>query len=219
MINFLKNAHIDAGRAQKKRPVEAAGSSGNESATKYHSDEQTRGEAARGSIHGNRARTDDRRILATRPNHISQKQGSSGTTIKVTANYFPLMSQLKWEIYHYHVDFSPEIEAASFRNALLVRQRPILGSFLYDRGSSIYTVRQLPNEETEIVTRDREEREILIKIKRVGVISPLEGRCIQVQNIIMRKALNALRLQLIGRDHFDAEARVSVPMFQLYAQN
>lgn len=123
-----------------------------------------------------------------------------------------MASQLRWEIYHYHVEFSPEIEAASFRNALLVRQRAILGSFLYDRGSSIYTVRQLDNEVTEIVTRDREEREILIKIKRVGVISPLEGRCIQVQNIIMRKALNALQLQLIGRDHFDAAARVSVPI-------
>lgn len=148
--------------------------------------------------------------METRPIHIQQKQGNSGQLLKIKANYFPLVSPIKWEIYHYHVDFSPEIETASFRNALLQRQRAILGSFLYDRGSAIYTVRQLQNEETEIVTRDREEREILIKIKRVGVISPLESRSIQVQNIIMKKALRALNLQLVGRDHFDAAARVSV---------
>lgn len=121
-----------------------------------------------------------------------------------------MMSPLRWEIYQYHVDFSPEIESAAFKNALLVRQRPTLGGFLYDRGSSIFTIRQLPNEVTEIVTRDREEREILIKIKRVGVISPLEIRSIQVQNIIMRKGLQGLQLQLIGRDHFDPVAKVSV---------
>lgn len=122
-------------------------------------------------------------------------------------------AKIRWEIYHYHVDFTPEIEPASFRNALLARQRPTLGCFLYDRGSAIYTTHLLPNEETEIVTRDRDDREILMRIRRVGVISPLESRSIQVQNIIMRKALGALNLQLVGRDHFDASARVSVPIF------
>lgn len=120
---------------------------------------------------------------------------------------------MRWETYHYHVDFSPEIETASFRNALLARQRAIIGFFLYDRGSSIFTTRKLPNDDTEIVTRDREEREILIRIRLVGVISPLENRSIQVQNIIMKKALTALSLQLVGRDHFDAAASVSVQIF------
>lgn len=151
--------------------------------------------------------------METRPQHISQKQGTSGHILKVKANYFALNAKIKWEVYQYHVDFSPEIEMASFRNALLQRQRPTLGSFLYDRGSAIYTTHQLPNDEFEIVTRDRDEREILIKIKRVGVISPLEARSIQVQNVIMKKALHALQLQLVGRDYFDPAARVSVAIF------
>lgn len=204
--------HVEAGpsgKSQKKRPV-AAASSSSDSATKYHSDEQTRGEAARGSIHGNRARTDDRRILATRPNHITQKQGTSGQQFKVKANYFPLISAMKWEVYLHHVEFTPEIEFPSFRNALLVRQRPTLGNFLFDRGSAIYTFHQLPNDPIEITTRDRDEREILIKIRRVGVISPLENRMTHVQNVIMKRAMKALNLQLVGRDHFDSDARVSV---------
>lgn len=204
----ISEARPPGQRPQTKRPVDDAGSSG-DSASKYHSDEQTRGEAARGSIHGNRARTDDHRMLATRPNHIQQKQGSSGKVMKVHANYFALASRIKWEIYQYHVDFSPEIESPSFKNALLMRHREIIGSFLYDRGSEIYTINVLDNEVTEIVTRDREEREILIRIRRVGVISPLENRTIQVQNLILKRALKALDLQRVGRDYFDAAASVS----------
>lgn len=151
--------------------------------------------------------------METRPQHITQKQGTSGQHFKVKANYFPLISALKWEVYLHHVEFTPEIETPSFRNALLARQRPTLGNFLYDRGSAIYTTHQLPNDEIEIVTRDREEREILIKIRRVGVISPLENRAIHVQNVIMKRALKALDLKLVGRDHFDPDARVSVFRF------
>lgn len=150
--------------------------------------------------------------MATRPTHIAQKQGNSGQLLHIKANYFALNSKIKWQIYHYHVDFSPEIESASFRNALLVRQREILGSFLYDRGASIYMTRLLEREETEIVTRDRDDREILIRIRRVEIISPLENRSIQVQNIIVKKALKELNLDRIGRDYFDSGAKVSMPM-------
>lgn len=180
------------------------------SASKYHSDDQTRGEAARGAIHGKSEREVDRRILQTKPEHITGKQGTSGRVMRIKANYFPMLTQIKWEIHHYHVEFSPQIESAAFRNALLVQQRPTIGSFLYDRGASIYTIRSpsKPHEITEIVTRDREQREILIKIKHVGQISPLESRTVQVQNIIMKKALRALNLILVGRDYFDAAASV-----------
>lgn len=135
--------------------------------------------------------------------------GKSGRQMVVKANYFQLKSHIKWEIYQYHVEFVPEIENPSFRNALLMRQRATLGGFLYDRGSNIFTIKQLEREVTEISTRDRDDHEILIKIKRVGLISPLENRSIQVLNIIVKKALKELNLQRVGRDYFDPEAKVS----------
>lgn len=149
-------------------------------------------------------------MLQTKPETCLSKVGTTGTKFWVRANYFKLNSRLKWEIFHYHVEFVPEIESASFRNALLQRQREILGGFLYDRGSSIYTIQQLDNDVTDIQTRDRDEREILIKIKRVGLISPLESRSIQVLGVIMRKVQKLLDLKLIGRDHFDPCAKVSI---------
>lgn len=170
-------------------------------------DEKTRGEAARGSIHGNRAER-SHEIVKTKPSNIHTKKGETGRQFPVRANYFKLQSQFKWEIFHYHVDFVPEVENVAFRNLLLNQQRNTLGGFLYDRGSSIFTARQLDNDQIEIITRDRDEKEILIKITRVGLISPLENRSIQVQNIIVKKSLKELKLQRIGRDFFDPQAKV-----------
>lgn len=171
-------------------------------------DEKTRGEAARGSIQGDRP---DRNVelIKTRPDHISTKKGNTGRNFMVKANYFQLKSSIQWQIFHYHVEFIPEIENAAFRNRLLADQRARLGGFLYDRGASIYTAKQLENEKIEISTRDRDEREILIKITRVGIISPLENRSIQVLNIIVKKSLKELDLQRVGRDFFDPAARVN----------
>lgn len=168
--------------------------------------DQRHGKEARGAIRGKPEESTE--MLVMKPQHIQSKQGTSGIQMVVKANYFPLDSKISWQIFHYHVDFVPEIENVSFRNSLLVNQVKELGGFLYDRGSSIYTITQLPNERHEVSTRDRDGNDILIKIRRVGLISPLEHRSIQVINIIMKKAMKALNLQLVGRDHFDAVAKV-----------
>lgn len=147
-------------------------------------------------------------MIETKPNHIQTKQGTSGRQFTVKANYFNLNSKIKWEVYHYHIEFTPEVENPSFRSLLLAQQRPRIGSFLYDRGSSIFTVHLLESEKFEISTRDRDEQEILIKFTRVGLISPLEMRFIQLLNIIMKKAFKELNLQRISRDYFDPVAKV-----------
>lgn len=146
-------------------------------------------------------------LIATKPEG-SSKNGTSGRRFIAKANYFALNSKMKWEVYHYHVTFTPEIENPAFKNRLLADQRPRIGSFLFDRGSSIFTVRQLEKEKFEIGTRDRDEKEILIKIERVGLISPLEVRFLQLLNIIMKKAFKGLDLQRVSRDYFDSAAKV-----------
>lgn len=147
-------------------------------------------------------------MIATKPTNIQTKQGTSGEGFIVKANYFALNSNLKWEIFHYHVEFVPEVLNSKFRYRLLEQQKPRIGTFLYDRGSSIFTVHQLESEKIEIITRDQSENEILIKITRVSLISPYEIRFTQLLNIILKKAFNKLNLQRVARDYFDANAKV-----------
>lgn len=117
----------------------------------------------------------------TRPETLQSKRGTTGKLVAVTSNYFALNATTKWEIYQYHINFLPEVENPSFRNNLLVRHRTILGAFLYDRGSNIFTLQKLQNDLIEISTRDRDDKEILIKIKRVAL-----GKYFSLNNSIPR---------------------------------
>lgn len=46
-------------------------------------------------------------------------------------------------------------------------------------------------------------------------MAPGDYHYIQVFNIIIRKCFHALNLQLVGRDFFDAEAKVDIPEYKL----
>lgn len=155
-------------------------------------------------------------LVKTKPDNIESKQGKAGRQIVVKANYFALNSRALWQIFHYHVTFVPEIENPLFRNYLLVNQVKQFKGFVYDRGTSVYTTTQLQNDRLEISTRDRDGRDILIKIQRVGLISPLEHRYIQVLNVIMRSVFKGLDLKLVGRDYYDSVASVSIILKQKY---
>ncbi|XP_055323202.1 piwi-like protein Siwi [Sitodiplosis mosellana] len=192
------------GQSKKSGETDSSGSS-----TKPQSVEKTRVGAPRGAIRGDRSEQ-SLALVETKPGHVASKKGNSGRVFNVKANYFALNSKIKWQVFHYHVEFTPEVENPAFKNLLLAQQRPRIGNFLYDRGSSIFTVRQLESERFEISTRDRDQNEILIKFSRVGLISPLEMRFIQLLNIIMKKAFKELNLQRVSRDYFDADARIVI---------
>lgn len=143
--------------------------------------------------------------------HIeASKKGTSGRKLAVKANYFALQPMTKFQVFHYHVDFKPAQENSAFKRKLLMQQSAKLGGFLYDRGSSIFTAHQLPSNRMEITTRDRDEQDILITITHVGLISSLEGRYVQILNIIVKSLNRALKLQLVGRDYYDPNAKVSI---------
>lgn len=52
-----------------------------------------------------------------------------------------------------------------------------------------------------------------ITIRMVGEVATGDYHRLQVFNIILRKAMGTLKLQLIGRNFFDAVAKVKVKVF------
>src|SRR5277367_3844024 len=59
--------------------------------------------------------------------------GSFGRPVLLTSNYFPVESAPEWCIYHYHVEFKPDIEGLRMRKALIATQKPVLGSgYIFD---------------------------------------------------------------------------------------
>lgn len=68
---------------------------------------------------------------------------------------------------------------------------------------------QAENSQKELLTKNREGETIQIKIKHVGIVDVSDAQQIQVLNLILRRAMEGLQLQLVGRNFFDPVAKVS----------
>lgn len=131
--------------------------------------------------------------------------------ITCETNYFRLKKAPTWNIYLHRIDFEPEILLDKTRRDLMRSINEMFQSgYLFD-GTQLFLTRKLedpagPIERT--VTGD-DGSAVKIIIKFVGVVQMHEERAIQILNIILRKAMDGLRLQTIGRNKFDAAAKVS----------
>lgn len=184
----------------------------------FDSDIGGNGEKIRGRLRPTRERPEHLEIVKTKPETVNKKQGSSGRPVQLLTNHFRLFSNLKWEIYHYRVDFEPQVE---YGKALMYRMKQNqtipLGGYLFD-GSSLFVTRRLHTQNQPIVKtmQNTDGQPIQITIKWVGIVSNNESQFVQILNIIMKHAMAALRLERVGRDYFDPGARVSASLLSGY---
>lgn len=153
-------------------------------------------------------------IVQTRPENITCKQGKTGHPINLRCNYFKLLTTPTWRIYQYHVDFDPNIESRRVRCGLLSEFRDILGGYIFD-GAKAFTNTRLRDDCLEVQAVSRRQESIKITIKYVGVISMTEWQSLQVLNLILRRSVEGLKLQLVGRNFYDAVAKVNVRDFNI----
>lgn len=165
------------------------------------------------SVHADRGMTRGSRVLAdilrTRPQGLATKKGTKGNAVRLTANYFRLVKSTTWNLYQYRVDFAPSIELAGLRNRLIFEQKATLGGYLFD-GTVLFCAKRLPNDMIQIMSKDRDDNPIQITIKFVALVSMNTSASLQVLNLILRRAMGGLHLQLVGRNLFDALAKIDV---------
>lgn len=169
------------------------------------------GDASRGAVRGNRVIRD---IVVTRPTAVTNKRGSTGRRVNLAANYFRLVKAPKWNILQYRVDFSPDIELLHVRRALIREHREKIGGYIFD-GTVLFVTRKLPNDVMEFVSKNRNDEAILITVRFVGVITMYDGQAVQVLNLILRRAMEGLNLQLVGRNFFDAVAKIDLRDYRI----
>ncbi|KAK0175566.1 hypothetical protein PV327_009306 [Microctonus hyperodae] len=171
----------------------------------------------RGAMRGRRIINSD--SLLTRPQHMkNSKSGTFGRKVRMQANYFKILSAPDWCLFQYRVDFSEEEDRMPVRKALLRLHKDVLGTYLFD-GTVLYTCARLPNvtedQKLELASkRESDQKMIIISIRLVGDLVKGDPHYLQLYNIIMRRGLEHLNLQLVGRNYFDAKARVVIPEFQ-----
>lgn len=124
-------------------------------------------------------------------------------------NHFRLLKKPNWQLYQYRVDFAPNIELRGLRNRLIYEQKPTLGGYLFD-GTMLFLSIKLPNDVTQFMAKDREGNPIQTTVKFVNLVSMATAASVQILNLILRRSMEALKLQLVGRNFFDAVAKVDL---------
>lgn len=155
-----------------------------------------------------------RRIMhdmeVTRPEAVkTSKKGSTGPMLQLKTNYFRIQRKKEWGLYQYHVDFAPEIDVTGVRKSLLRAHRSQFNGFLFD-GSMLWTTTRLENDPSTITTQRNDGSPVIITIKFTKEVIMTESASLQILNVILREAMQGLKLQLVGRNFFDAIAKVNI---------
>lgn len=137
--------------------------------------------------------------------------GKSGAPINLTSNYFQLMQSANWCLYHYHVDFAPTEDNTRIKRKLFytATKDKVIG-YIFD-GSAMFTPRRFPEDVTEFfVNSESGDQTIRITVKLVSDVAPYDHTYLQIFNLIIRKCMSYLKLQLVQRNYYDAAAKVFI---------
>uniref|UniRef100_A0A336KW68 CSON000429 protein n=1 Tax=Culicoides sonorensis TaxID=179676 RepID=A0A336KW68_CULSO len=157
----------------------------------------------------------------TRPEGVvktgyGSKDAAVQQVVHLTANYFHLTNKPNFIVYLYHVDMEPDIDVTIIKKAVF-RDNTTHITFgkIYD-GTNLYTTRKFDNDPYEIEGTRKDGEKVKITIKFVKEVSSFQDLGIyQLLNSIKRRAIEGLKLQLVGRNFYDAVAKIPIPNLRL----
>ena len=160
-------------------------------------------------------REKSKEILRTKPAAIEKKQGTASPATPPTGlltNYFSMKLKSEWRLYQYRVDISPE-EDRTFMIKVMVRQHTeVLKDYIFD-GTMLFSPTLYAGTSNgqvlSLVSKNQEGQVYQITIRLVGECGSMDFYFIQFFNIVMRKCLEGLKLQLLGRNYFDPVVSLS----------
>ncbi|XP_046396962.1 piwi-like protein Siwi isoform X2 [Ischnura elegans] len=148
-------------------------------------------------------------IIWTRPKELPSKKGAYGTEIALTSNYFRLITQTNWCLYQYRVDFSPEEERTVIKRKIMHSFEDKLGEgYIFD-GTVLFSMNRLSEPMELYCLRPNSDKCYRITLRLVGDMAPGDHHYLQFYNLLVRRCLGHLNLQLVGRNYFDPAAAVT----------
>ncbi|XP_015190096.1 PREDICTED: protein aubergine isoform X2 [Polistes dominula] len=167
----------------------------------------------RGAIRGRRFLCTDS-LLVTRPENLPTKKGVTGNQIMLQSNYFKLPCSADWTLFQFRVDFAPEEDSIHGRKKLLKLHKEKLGVYIFD-GTVLYTTNRLPKNMDLLSIRETDSAKIQITVKFAREVPKNDFYYLQFFNLIMRKCLEFLNLQLVGRNFYDPHNKIDISQFKL----
>ncbi len=123
----------------------------------------------------------------TRPEHIKDKKGTSGTQIRVMSNFVALKNRPNTVIYQYHVNFSPPVENKRVRYYLIAHKEDLFGKVKIFDGMILFLPRRLPDQTTKYVASLKDGTNVEVTVTLTNELSTNSPICIQLFNILFRR--------------------------------
>ncbi|KAK3930405.1 Piwi-like protein Siwi [Frankliniella fusca] len=175
----------------------------------------------RGAMRGGRQIDLPSKLLVTKPASLQTKKGlieGKAYEQKFMANYFRIQTVPGWVLHQYRVDIAPDEDRTSTRRFLLRAHRQLLRGYLFD-GTVLYTAERLTTPQNPQITLTSEDPRsgtvYTITIRHVNQVDVGDYAYVQVYNLLLRACIFALDLKLVGRDYYDAVAKIEVPEHRL----
>ncbi|XP_072043848.1 piwi-like protein 1 [Amphiura filiformis] len=170
-----------------------------------------------GGISSRQRRTDVRYgDPKTRPAHIVDKTGGSGTRVFLRTNTFRLKTKPDWHLYQYHVEFNPPCDSKRLRQFLVRSQSENhFGKALAFDGMVLFLVRRLPERVTKILSRKKDGTDVELTVTLTNELPPNSPICLQVYNIIFRKVLSMIGMEQVGRHYYNPNKPATIPQHHL----
>lgn len=134
----------------------------------------------------------------------------------MTANYFRVRSSPNWQIHKYHVSFEPDILLIRARKALVGQHVQVFGGYLFD-GTQLFVTRRLHqgDDDFTLTSRSRDEQDYQLTLKFTKIVPMTESESLQVLNLIVRRAMEQLHLEPVGRSLYDPHAAHDLPRYRI----
>ncbi|CAL4066366.1 unnamed protein product, partial [Meganyctiphanes norvegica] len=147
-------------------------------------------------------------VVWTKPEHVTNKKGTSGQAILLRANYYEVKAVPDWVLLMYRVDFSPEDERTQVKKELLRQHSQVLGNYIFD-GNQLYVSQKLPHDPMELASkRPDDDSTYTVKIRFLKEIPPSDTQFLQIFSILLRRCYEHLGLSQIGRHYYDRSQEV-----------
>ncbi|KAM6331386.1 piwi-like protein 2 [Alca torda] len=142
------------------------------------------------------------------------KPVAKGTALALGLNLVKIHCQNE-AVYQYHVTFSPEVECRSARFAMLKQHRAVTGDVTAFDGTILYLPIMLPQAVSLKAQRRSDGEEITITIQITKVLEPSSDLCIPFYNVVFRRVMRILDMNLVGRNFFEPAQATVIQHYRL----
>ncbi|XP_040591198.1 piwi-like protein 4 isoform X2 [Mesocricetus auratus] len=143
------------------------------------------------------------------------KAGSSGIPLRLVTNLFSLDLPQDWQLYQYHVTYSPDLASKKLRIALLYSHSKLLDKAKAFDGTILFLSEKLDQKVTELTGETQRGETVKITLTLTSQLPSSSPVSIQFFNVIFRKIFKKLRMYQIGRNFYKPSEPVEIPQYKL----